>query len=141
MARTDGSAPSVRNVSPIASNISLSIALNLPSRASSTWATPPSRSTEILSLPIFRKAPLETAAYEPLYRERAARPLPHGSGDAPALGAEGRLQPHRDQIWLRHRPMRRLHRPCRRAGGTELPGADRRSRRELRHHDRGFVQR
>ena len=105
--------------------VALSMALNLPSRASSTWATPPSRPIAILSLSIVRPLPLETSSMTPLYRERPARPLPHGPGDSPALGAPRRVQPHRHQIWLRHRPLRRLHRPCRRPGGAELPGADR----------------
>ena len=33
----------------------------------------------------------------------------------------GRLQPHRHQVRLRHRPLRRLHRPCRRQCGAQLP--------------------
>ena len=61
--------------------------------------------------------------------------------DAPALGAAGRVQPHRHQVRLRHRPLRRLHGPCRRQCGPLLPRPDRPARGQLRHHHRGPVAR
>src|SRR3954470_21644688 len=113
------------------SNIALSIAFSLSARASSTWATPASIETAILSLSI-SALPRLSVGHDQLYRERAARPLSDGPGDSPALGASRRLQPHGDQIWLRHRPLRRLHGPYRRQRRALVPGADRAARRQLR---------
>ncbi len=45
------------------------------------------------------------------------------------------------QIRLRHRPLRGVHRPCRRHCGAQLPGADLGARGQLRHHHRGPVAR
>ena len=141
IARTDGSAPSVRNASPIAANMSWSMALNLASRASSTWATPPSRPIAILSLPIFRSAPLETASMsrftvngQPVhYRMDPETPLLWALRDASNLtgtkygcgtGHCGACTVHVDG---------RAVRSCR--------VRDRRPRGQLRHHHRGAVER
>src|SRR5712691_2991146 len=53
------------------------------------------------------------------------------------VGIAGADRPHRHQVRLRHRPMRRLHRAYRRHGsGSLLLAADQRGRRQAGHHDR-----
>ena len=54
------------------------------------------------------------------------------AGDAAALGAAQRDRPDRHQIWLRHRPMRRLHGADGRQAGALLLAAGLRRRRAKR---------
>src|SRR5262245_61473136 len=54
-----------------------------------------------------------------------------------AVGVARHDRAYWHQVWLRHRPVRRLHRPCRRHCYALVLGAVERGRRPADHHDRG----
>src|SRR5499433_1322467 len=60
-----------------------------------------------------------------------------GAQYAPPLGVAGERRPHRHEIRLRHRAMRRLHGPPRRRRRALLLDAGERGSRQADHHDRG----
>src|SRR5262245_4102704 len=53
-----------------------------------------------------------------------------------AVGVARHDRADRHQVWLRHRPVRRLHRPCRRHCDALVLGAVERGRGPADHHDR-----
>src|SRR4029077_13118939 len=73
------------------------------------------------------------------YRQRTPLRSRYRTGNAPAMGNPRRDRPHRHEIWLRHRSMRRLHGPYRRPGRALLFAAGRGCRRAEDNHHRGTV--
>src|SRR6266576_1253700 len=87
-------------------------------------------------------SPARTPSHAPdqLHRQRQARNGQRHPRHAAPLGAARHVRAHRHQVRLRHRPVRRLHRPPGRRRDAHLRAARGRRRRQTGDYDRRPLQ-